>query len=208
MNNTNADWYNMHFQEYYERSKIHYHPVLQKDFLALLPKKGSVLDHGCGFGRDSKLFQDAGHTVVGIDLSKELLKMASGISPKSTFQLCDISVALPFRDMTFDGVWSMTTLIHLRSLEEVEFALKEIFRVLKPGGVVHIITGYKFDDTRLFVTETTPPRSFFRMTVSELGDICNKIGFQSKTCRAIPETEMTNDARNDVTWLYYLGTKP
>ena len=48
-----------------------------------LPRNGSVLDAGCGHGRDARYLYERGHEVVGIDLSLELLALARASAPVS-----------------------------------------------------------------------------------------------------------------------------
>lgn len=103
---------------------------------ASLRKGEKVLEVGCGKGDLSILMATQGVNVTGIDLSQNLLKNASKRARKLgldiNFKQADIT-DLPFEDSCFDVVISTLT-FHYLSEEEKELALKEIFRVLKPGG--------------------------------------------------------------------------
>lgn len=89
-----------------------------------------VLDIGCGPGRDGILLQKAGKDVLGVDGSEAMVALSRERGLEAV--LADIA-DLPFPDAWFDGVWSYTTLLHV-SKSEVDTALAEIKRVLKPGG--------------------------------------------------------------------------
>jgi ubiquinone/menaquinone biosynthesis C-methylase UbiE len=98
-----------------------------------------VLDVGCGQGIDLVRYAQAGADVVGVDITPRHLELARA-------HLADAGVegtvvhaearALPFADDTFDRVSSNGVLHHTPYLEE---ALREIRRVLKPGGTARII---------------------------------------------------------------------
>ena len=96
-------------------------------------KENLILDLACGAGRD--YFKDYG-TVVGVDLSFKPLEIA-----KNRY---DVVVQggvekLPFADGTFDYVTSSDFFGHVRD-EDKDKIMKEIRRVLKPGGkTLHII---------------------------------------------------------------------
>lgn len=58
-----------------------------KKFIKLLPGKAKVLDVGCGGGQDSKFLTESGYTVFGIDVSKDMIKLAKNILQKQNLQL-------------------------------------------------------------------------------------------------------------------------
>ncbi|MDQ0144974.1 class I SAM-dependent methyltransferase [Pseudarthrobacter niigatensis] len=102
-----------------------------------LPRGSYVLDAGCGMGDvASRLADKFGLRVKGIDILdfnvSEAQKRVNerGLSDRVSVELMDYS-NLSFEDGTFDGVYTMETLVHASSPEEV---LRGLFRVLKPGG--------------------------------------------------------------------------
>lgn len=108
---------------------------LEKDLLckAALPAKEEIaLDIGCGTGIYSYFFAAKGVQVTGIDLSKEMLKVAESKREDAypVFVQGDIH-QLPFEDKRFDLVFSNITLEFVSNPGAV-FA--EVMRVLKPGG--------------------------------------------------------------------------
>ena len=98
----------------------------------------SVLDLGCGAGFDAfiaaQLVGPAGR-VVGIDLSPEMLAVARAGQAEAGFpevEFREASVeALPFPDTSFDVALSNGV---LNLVPDKPAALREIFRVLRPGG--------------------------------------------------------------------------
>ena len=95
-----------------------------------------VLDVGCGAGIDSAEFARNGAKVISVDLTRtstELTRdlLEEGGLPSAVVQAS--ANALPFRDDTFDCVYSYGVLHHI---PDVESAVTEIHRVLKPDGQV------------------------------------------------------------------------
>ena len=95
-----------------------------------------VLDVGCGSGWATRLLADyafAGR-VTGIDISDEMVQRARESS--TNYKNVDFEVAgaeqLPFETNEFTHVFSMESLYYYRDLPK---ALKEIHRVMKPGGL-------------------------------------------------------------------------
>jgi ubiquinone/menaquinone biosynthesis C-methylase UbiE len=104
------------------------------DFLNKFLKDGPILDLGCGTGRVSKYYSDQGYQVVGLDISKEMLKICRQKSAGISVCLGD-GARLPFRDNSFSTVISYGALHHIPDIEAV---FHELHRVLVPGGVLII----------------------------------------------------------------------
>jgi ubiquinone/menaquinone biosynthesis C-methylase UbiE len=107
--------------------------------LALLPPNGHVLDVGCGYGRIAIPLAERGYSVVGLDISPNLLRAARreagrrGVSVP--FNLGSMT-AMPYPDAAFDAVISLWTAFYEVLLESEQVAaLSEMRRVLRPGGV-------------------------------------------------------------------------
>lgn len=98
--------------------------------------EGTVLDIGCGVGRVSHLLDDRGFDVTGIDVSEPLIEEARSRFPEIEFHVCDIRDA-PFDAGTFDYVvFSFYGLDYVLPKAERVRALREIYRLLKPSGIL------------------------------------------------------------------------
>ena len=97
-----------------------------------LPTGSTILDAGCGSGTNSRRLARAGYRVTGVDFSEFALGKA--IQDSSDFDIDfrrgDLT-NLDFPDASFDAVFCFGVLMHVPDLEK---ALAELVRVLKPGG--------------------------------------------------------------------------
>ena len=97
-----------------------------------------VLDGGCGTGVFTPDFLASGSRVMGLDLSFPMLTRSMKKLCGTPFQAFQGDLlALPFKDQTFDQSVSITALEFIRDGEK---ALRELFRVTKPGGTVVVAT--------------------------------------------------------------------
>ena len=142
-------------------------PTLRSAIQALqLPSGSRGLDAGCGIGSHTLLLAEAvgpGGHVTGLDLSPEFLVHAREIANKSSlseqvsFLEGDVN-KLPFDEDTFDWVWSVDC-VGYAPLEPLP-VVKELARVVKPGGSVAILAwssqqllpGYPLLEARLNAT--------------------------------------------------------
>ncbi|MFO7990983.1 MAG: methyltransferase domain-containing protein [Thermoplasmata archaeon] len=93
---------------------------------------GSLLDMGCGNGRHTLTAEEMGLDVLGLDASRNLLRIASSRTD-SDFVRGDVK-ELPFKGTSFDNVIYVAAIHHLS--EGSEESLSEVRRVLKWGGRV------------------------------------------------------------------------
>ncbi len=91
---------------------------------------GSILDLGCAEGLFAHLASSKGWKVLGMDVDMASLAAAKRRAPIAEFALGS-GEALPFPDASFDGVIMLDVLEHVPSKL---LALKEVDRVLRPGG--------------------------------------------------------------------------
>jgi SAM-dependent methyltransferase len=93
----------------------------------------TVLELGCGTGTFARELARSGADVVAIDVSPELLEIArANYSAPNVHYQTENAYALSYPDAAFDSVVGSSVLHHL----EVEEALRNIYRVLKPGGTI------------------------------------------------------------------------
>ena len=98
-------------------------------------KSGQViLDLAAGTGSSSVAFVKPGVKVIATDFSEGMLAEGRKRHPELDFQFAD-ATKLPFKDKSIDAV---TISFGLRNVVDVDLALSEMYRVLKPGGRVVI----------------------------------------------------------------------
>ena len=91
-----------------------------------------VLDAGCGSGPLAAALQDRGAAVTGFDSSAAMVDLARGrLGADADLQVADLGEPLPFQDDAFDLV---TASLVLHYLEDWSGPLRELRRVLRPGG--------------------------------------------------------------------------
>lgn len=100
-----------------------------------------ILDLGCGYGRLSKkILKDFPNTkLFGVDIAQTYVDLYNkDLSPRGKAKRADLK-RLPFPNSHFNLVFMVTTLMYLINEKDHQKAMKEIFRVLKPGGRFVII---------------------------------------------------------------------
>jgi len=99
-----------------------------------------ILDVACGTGDLAlALFESTGARVIGTDFCRPMLEIANRKASERQRAIPFIegdALQLPFPDDSFDGV---TIGFGLRNLASVEGGLSELFRVLKPGGMMVVL---------------------------------------------------------------------
>lgn len=94
----------------------------------------NVLDIGCGDGRLAHHLRDHHITYTGVDISERFLEIArQHHGTLGSFQLMQEN-ALPFPRETFDHAFAIAVIHHLPNTDTRREWIKEVFRVLKPGG--------------------------------------------------------------------------
>jgi SAM-dependent methyltransferase len=111
-----------------------------RGFCSLLPERPRILDLGCGAGHESRRLASLGAQVLGVDFSRESIRIARERTPQCRFEVLDFR-QLDDRFGAFDGVFACASLIHI-SPEELPDVLCRVAGVLKPGGsLLNILRG-------------------------------------------------------------------
>lgn len=153
--------------------------VLYESFMPYLSLSSTILDAGCGSGRDAKYFQLLGYKVSAFDASPELVKIASeylgfdvSVDTFQTFNKVD----------SFDAIWCCASLLHVPK-DQLSVAVARLHRALTAKGVLYMSFKYgdqeRIKDDRYFSDQT-------EKTIIEYLD-----GFE------ICEVWVTNDQRTD-----------
>jgi SAM-dependent methyltransferase len=93
----------------------------------------TLLDFGCGPGRDLQTFTALGHVAIGLDGSAKFADMAHADSGCEVWRQDFLKLELP--DNRFDGVFANASLFHVPG-RELPRVLRELHATLKPGGVL------------------------------------------------------------------------
>jgi SAM-dependent methyltransferase len=93
----------------------------------------TILDFGCGPGRDLKAFAEQGHIAIGLEGAVHFAAMARAHSGCEVWQQDFLKLELP--EKYFDGVFANAALFHVPS-QELPRVLLELYTTLKPGGVL------------------------------------------------------------------------
>ncbi len=107
--------------------------IIKEIVYGILEDKENILDCGCGTGRFGIYFSKKGHHVIGLDSSKNMLKICKSKSKgKMKLLLGDIE-NMEIKDNSIDGIVSINVLTHFKNKDKI---LKEFFRVSKDNGLI------------------------------------------------------------------------
>ena len=139
--NQTSNYYNQHAQAFFENTYQVEMESLYAPFLRYLPEQASILDLGCGSGRDILAFKKKGYQIEAIDYSAELVKKArelTGIEVRqqSFYELNESE--------KYDGIWACASLLHC-DRERLPEVMGRIFKALKLNGVCYM--SFKYGNT-------------------------------------------------------------
>lgn len=150
-----------------------------------LPPTGRVLDIGGGPGRYAIWLAQHGYRVVLADLSPALLEVArariaeSGLSALvEAIVEADARDLSPWADASFDAVLSLGPFYHLPNAADRDRAAREIYRVLRPGGIAFVAL--------------MPRYAFLRRTLA-LADERHRLASPEFVARILTEGTFVND---------------
>jgi len=119
-------------------------PIHQRLFFAYQQAakltKGNLLEIGCGVGRGMEVMINSCAHYTGLDKNEDLLTELQQIYQHATFIHQNIPPLYNLEDNTFDWVITFQVIEHIQN---DDLFIKEIYRVLKPGGKVVITTPNK-----------------------------------------------------------------
>lgn len=106
-------------------------------FAETVREVGPVCDLGCGPGQVARYLHERGVAVCGVDLSPALVEHARRLTPEVEFHVCDMR-KLDVPDGAWAGIAAFYCVIHI-SREEMVSTLRELWRVLRPDGVLLLV---------------------------------------------------------------------
>ena len=133
--------YDRLYREYHQRRVSGYWPTDYGivDFVRRLAKGSQVLDVGCGSGFVAGKLAESGMEVSGIDISRNMLKLARTSVKSAKFYRMDMR-KIKFTSDTFDGITCIYSIIHVPRDEHLKI-LKSFQRILRPGGILLVCFG-------------------------------------------------------------------
>jgi tRNA (uracil-5-)-methyltransferase TRM9 len=188
-NQISPRWYNFRHRTIFQR---------ELDELAQRWKQGRLLNIGCGHGPDFVPFKES-FELYGIDISTKMLEMAQKYAAKFDFKV-SLSEAdarkLPYADGFFDWGIAVASFHHIEEREGRLQAIKELYRVLKPGGEAFITVWNKWQPKFWFKSKNAlvPWRSgdkilmryYYLFSYGELEKLAMQAGFE--ILKSFPES--------------------
>ena len=156
--------------------------------LAMLPKHWTVADLGCGTGNAAELLAPHVHEVIAVDRSEPMLaaarKRLSGLG-NVRFVVGDLE-SLPLADASVDAA---TCVLVLHHLEDPVSALREMRRVIRPGGALLVVDMFAHgrDEYR-----SSMGHEHLGFDEAGLGEVFSEAGFGGPTIAGLPTS---SDAR-------------
>ena len=188
MGNT-IDYYNENAKKFIDGTVAVDFKHIQDTFLDLLPEHATILDFGCGSGRDTKYFLEQGCMVDAMDGSLELSKAASkytGINVKHML----------FQELNekekYDGIWACASILHVKR-EELPEIIRKMSLAAKANGIIYL--SFKYGD---FEGERNG-RYFTDMTEESMAKLL--VGFPEFTVEKQWITGDVRAGRGDERWL-------
>jgi len=184
---------------HYESANVN---QVQELLLRTFDIESNLLEIGCGSGRDASFMTKNGFDIVAIDGSKNMIQEAKKIHPELSEKLFHKTLPnnLVF-DKTFDGVYSIATLMHL-SRNDLKKTILKIYDLLSQNGKLLISVSIFRDD----IDENgfdDKGRFFLVLSFDEWINLFENIGFK------MLETKTNNDGlgRGGIEWLTLVAQK-
>lgn len=189
------DYYNRYATAYFESTVNLDLSEVRDKFEELLPEGGSILDLGCGSGRDTLAFYEDEYDVTPLDGSAEMCALAEIHTDLDVLHMTFDDLDF---DEVFDGVWACASLLHVPE-DQMPATLKKIGQALKPGGILFLsVKEGDFSGIR-------NGRYFVDYSKRKLGDLIEDTGIFE-----VEEIWRTEDARGeayDAKWLNLIAKK-
>ena len=131
-------YYNQNATQFYNSTVTVEFTATRQRFLSHLQESATILDFGCGSGRDTKAFLDQGYQVEAIDGSAELCKLASAYTGIQVLHMF-------FQELSevnkYDGIWACSSILHLPK-DELLDVMRKMSDALKSNGIIY--TSFKY----------------------------------------------------------------
>ena len=189
------DYYNKYAAKEFEETVNQDMSEIMKEFLDLLEESDTILDLGCGSGRDSLTFYELGYDVTPLDASEEMCQLAEIHTGLEVLRMTYEEMEF---DNVFDGFWACESLLHTPK-KELPDILTKIARALSDKGILYM--SFKLGDFEGFRGE----RYFCDFTADSMTELLrdnNRFDIIK-----LWETEDMRSGHSDVRWLNVLVRK-
>ena len=144
--------------------------IMSELFVDIVPRTGKTLDFGCGYGRvTNELYELGFKDIVGVDSSTEMINRGENEFPHLELIYLP-QLDLPFADASFDTVMACAVFTCIPDKKIQTLVVSELFRVLKPNGVVYLAE-FCSDDSIYFTSGIGVPMWHGRQ--NEIEDMFN-----------------------------------
>lgn len=146
-------------------------------FAASVRDVGPVCDMGCGPGHVARYLHERGVQVSGIDLSPQMVEQARRLTPAIEFRQGDM-LALDAADESWAGIAAFYSIIHIPR-GDLPQALRELHRVLRPGGT--LLLAFHIGDDSIHLDEWWGQKvcvDFFFFRSDEMSQYLRDAGFE------------------------------
>lgn len=189
------EYYNKYASKVYEDTIDIDMSELLQEFLDELEEGDTILDMGCGSGRDSLTMYEMGYDVTPLDASEEMCKLAEIHTGLDVLQMTYDE--MEFEDV-FDGIWACGSLLHVPKNEMPEI-LGRVHDALCSNGVFYM--SVKKGDFEGFRGE----RYFCDYTMESLKNMVDKTGLFD--ILKVWENDDVRSSHPDTVWVNLLARK-
>jgi len=173
-------------------------------FAASVRGLGPTCDMGCGPGHIARYLKDRGVEVCGIDLSPAMVERAHRLTPGVEFRQGDM-MRLEVSDGAWAGIAAFYSIIHIPR-SDVAPALRELWRVLRPGGI--LLLAFHIGDDTIHLDEWWEQKvcvDFFFFRSEEVASYLREAGF---AIEEIIEREPYPDVEHQSRRAYIFARRP
>ena len=191
----NIKYYNDNAERYLQSiSDVNINSQLD-EFLSKIRKGGLILDGGCGTGRDSLYMKRMGYNVIAFDASEKMAQIASETTGIDI--LVDTFEDIYLEDNYFDGIWCMSSLLHVKKENMLSVFLK-LYNSLKENGYFYCSFKMREEDF------SEDGRSFSCYTEESFRELISKTDFKIESIVILDDTRKS---KKDEKWIYALLKK-